>query len=65
MVVGYLGEHSTMPPQSVQSNVRRRCNLLLCVGWNSGSIRGLGWEASVVRCLLIRSWMTVWMYGMC
>ena len=64
MVVGDLDKHPTMSPQSFQSKVHRRCNLLLCAGWSSGSKRGLGWEDSVVRCLLIRSWMTVWTYGM-
>ena len=65
MVFGDLGKHPTVPPQSFWSKVHRRCNLLLCVSWSAGSIRGLGWEASVVRCLLIRSWMTVRTYGMC
>jgi len=65
MVVGDLGKHPTMPPQSFQWKIHRRCNLLLCAGWSIGSIRGLGWEVSVVRCLLIQSWMTMWTYGMC
>jgi hypothetical protein len=54
-----------MPPQSFWSKVHLRFNLLLCIGWSIGSIRGLGWEASVVRCLLIRSWMTVRTYRIC
>jgi len=48
MVVGDLGKHPTMPPQSFWSKVHRRFNLLLCAGWSIGSIRGLGREASVV-----------------
>jgi hypothetical protein len=59
MVVGDLGRHPAMPPPSFWSKVHLRFNLLLCAGWSSGSIRGVGWEANVVRCLLIRSWMTV------
>jgi len=65
MVVGDLGEHPAMPPQSFWSKVHRRCNLLLCAGWSIVSIRGLGCEASDVWCLLVRSWMTVRTYGMC
>ena len=65
MVVGDLGKHPAMPPQSFWSKVHRRFNLQLCAGWSSDSIRGLGWEGSVARCLLVRSWMTVRTYGMC
>ena len=65
MSVEVLGYHPAVPPQSFWPKVHLRFSLLLCVGWSIGPIGGLGWEASVMRCLLIRSWMTVRTCGIC
>jgi len=52
-------------PQFVASKVHLRFNLLLCSECSIGSTRGLGWDFSVLRCLRMWSWKTVWTNGIC
>ena len=52
-------------PQFVASKVLLRFNLLLCSECSSGFTRGLEWDSSVLRCLGMWFWKTVWTNGIC
>jgi hypothetical protein len=58
VVVSWKGDHPAMSPQSCRSEVQRLFSLLLRVGCVSVSTSGLGWDSSLLRCLVILSLMT-------
>jgi hypothetical protein len=58
VVMSWKGDHPAMSPQSCRSEDQRLFSLLWRVGCVSVSTSGLGWDSSLLRCLVILSLIT-------